>query len=174
MEGPGQCTLFQLQLHQGLTKAQCCFNPHSPFDICLIFFFVCYGLLEINQQRNEMCSLDNDRCPGEHTRTWSQEMDPGPKSSTAQAGLRAPFPYASAYWAGESCPAFAKPSQVEGISQLQLASTMRLNHNIPKSLHIYTVPSTAAFIQTLWIPAIFCLSPSANLHVGPTLSPSLL
>ena len=104
-----------------------------------------------------MCSLDSDRYPGEHTRSWSQEIGPGPKSSTAQVGLRASFPHVSVCWAGESCSVFAKPSQVEGISQLQPASTMRLNHNIPKSLYIYMVPLTAAFIQALSIPTIFYL-----------------
>lgn len=96
-----------------------------------------------------MCSLDNDRYPGEHTRPWSQEMGPGPKSGTAQVGLRAPFPYTSVSWAGESCLAFANLPQVEGISQLQPASTTRLNHNIPKSLYVYMVPLTAAFMQAL-------------------------
>lgn len=76
-----------------------------------------------------MCSLDNDRYPRKCTRAWAQEMGPCPKSSTAQVGLRATFPYASVCWAGEFCSAFAKPSQVEGISQLQPASTTRLNHN---------------------------------------------
>lgn len=81
-----------------------------------------------------MRSLDNDSYPGEHTRTWSQEMGSGPRSSTAQVGLRAPFPCAPVCWAVESCSAFAKSSQVEDISQMQPASTTRLNHNTAKSL----------------------------------------
>jgi len=96
-----------------------------------------------------MCSLDNDRYAGEHTRTCSQEMGPSPKSSTAQVGLRALFPYTSVCWAVQSCSAFAKPSQVEGISLLQTASTTRLNHNIPRILYIYIMLLTAAFIQAL-------------------------
>lgn len=55
---------------------------------------------------------------GSHTTAWSHEVGLGPKSSPAQAGLRADFPRAPVPWAGESHSAFAKPSEMEVISQL--------------------------------------------------------
>lgn len=124
-----------------------CSSLRTSRDISFAFFS--FGLLEISQERSEMCSLANDRYPGEQKRTWSLEMGPGPKSSTAQVRLRAPFPCPLVSWADEPCSTFANLSQVEGISQLQPASTVRLNHNIPESLYIYTVRLTAGFPQAL-------------------------